>query len=117
MTIGADRGRPSRRQFLVRVANAFAGAAVWLSVPLGANEALPHLTLNDPTAVALHYTDDASRIDPTKDPTHLAGTMCANCRLYQGGNATYGPCQLFPGKLVSSRGWCMGYQKKGKKQR
>ena len=112
MSRAAERDHPSRRQFLVHVGNALAGAAVWFGTPLYANDSLPHLTLSDPTAAALHYTGDASGINPAKDPTHLKGAMCSNCRLYQGGAAAFGPCQLFPGKLVSSKGWCMGYQKK-----
>ena len=102
----------SRRQFLIGAGSAFAGAAL-LSARVPAAESLPHVAANDQAAAALHYTDDASKIDSAKDPTHMTGTMCGNCKLYQGGDAASGPCQLFPGKSVSSRGWCMGYQKKG----
>ena len=75
--------------------------------------ALPHLTVQDSQALALHYTEDASRIEASKDPSHTAGAKCANCKLYQGSNgAPFGACQLYPGKAVSADGWCMGYQKK-----
>ena len=102
---------PSRRQFLIGVGSAFAGTAL-LTARVPAAESLPHLSASDPAASALHYTDEASEVDPAKDPTHMAGAMCGNCKLYQGGNAASGPCQLFPGKSVSSQGWCMGHQKK-----
>ena len=111
MSRGADWA-PSRRQFLIRAGSALAGTALF-NVRVRAAESLPHIAANDPAALALHYTDDASRIDSAKDPGHMAGATCANCKLYQGGDAASGPCQLYPGKSVSSKGWCMGYQKKG----
>jgi hypothetical protein len=111
MSRGADWA-PSRRQFLVSAGSALAGTALF-SVRIPAAESLPPLAANDPAALALHYTDEANRIDSAKDPTHVAGAACGNCKLYQGGDAASGPCQLYPGKSVSSNGWCMGYQKKG----
>lgn len=112
--VASDRTSCSRRRFIGNVGSAIGvltlGEAV-SSVVYAAD--LPHVTSSDPTAVALHYTEDASGIDPAKYPTHLAGARCANCNLYQGSaSAAYGPCQLYPGKAVSSKGWCMGYQKK-----
>jgi len=104
----------SRRDFVVGV-GAMVGSAV-LAGPLTAVAAagtLPHLTTQDPQAQALHYTEDVSKIDASKNPSHSAGAKCANCKLYQGSaNAPFGPCQLYPGKAVSANGWCMGYQKR-----
>jgi hypothetical protein len=104
----------SRRDFLLCVGTLIGAAAV--AVPLTAaavTGTLPHLTVQDPQALPLHYTEDASKLDASKAPTHTAGTKCANCKLYQGSSgAQFGPCQLYPGKAVSAEGWCMGYQKK-----
>jgi hypothetical protein len=110
----AQRTSSSRRDFLVSVgtmagAAAFAGALI----PVANAKELPHLTAQDPQALALHYIEDAGLIDASKNPTHTAGAKCANCTLYQGGSGDpFGPCQLYPGKAVSANGWCMGYQKK-----
>jgi hypothetical protein len=109
-----QRTSSSRRGFLVSLgsvvgAGVFADALVSVAVA----KALPQLTSQDPQAVALHYTDDASKINASKDPTHTSGAKCANCKLYQGSSSeAFGPCQLYPGKAVSANGWCMGYQKK-----
>jgi len=111
----AQRTSSSRRDFVVSVGTVV-GSAVFLAGPLAsvaAAGALPHLTTQDPQALALHYTENASTIDASKDPSHAAGAKCANCKLYQGsGDAPFGPCQLYPGKAVSANGWCMGYQKR-----
>ncbi len=110
----AQLASSSRRGFLVGIgtmleAAAFGGALI----PVAGARALPHLTTQDPQAQALHYTEDASKIDASKDPTHTAGAKCANCKLYQGsGGKPFGPCQLYPGKAVSANGWCMGYQQR-----
>ena len=110
----AQRMGSSRRDFLVSVgtavgAAAFAGALA----PAADASALPHLTPQDPQALALHYTEDVSKLDASKDPSHTAGAKCANCKLYQGSSSDrFGPCQLYPGKAVSADGWCMGYQKR-----
>jgi hypothetical protein len=110
----AQRTSSSRRDFLVSV-----GSMVGATVVAGAltsvadAKALPYLTAQDPQAQALHYTDDVSKIDASKNPSHTAGAKCSNCKLYQGtGGEPSGPCQLYPGKAVSADGWCMGYQKK-----
>ena len=110
----AQRTSSSRRDFLVSVgtmvgAAAFAGALT----PVANARELPHLTAQDPQALALHYTEDSSKIDASKNPSHIADAKCANCRLYQGSSGDpFGPCQLYLGKAVSANGWCMGYQKK-----
>lgn len=111
---GAQRTSSSRRDFVAGVGT-LAGAAV-LAGPLTAVAAvgsMPHLAAQDPQAQALHYTEDVSKIDASKNPGHAAGAQCANCKLYQGSDgAPFGPCLLYPGKAVSANGWCMGYQKR-----
>jgi len=112
---GVQRMSSSRRDFLVNMGTMVGAAAVAASLsPAADARALPHLTTQDPQAVALHYTEDASKIDASRDPSHTAGAVCTNCRLYQGSSGEpFGACQLYAGKAVSAGGWCMGYQKKG----
>lgn len=101
----------SRRRFLANVAAA--GALVPLMRIGGADAAaLPHLSPSDPTAKALHYTSDASTIDPKKETLFKAGADCGNCALYQGGTAQWGACPIFPGKDVHTKGWCQSHAPK-----
>jgi hypothetical protein len=100
----------SRRRFLKLTAGAAAAAVLVGGLPRSARaDDLPHLSASDPTAVALGYVEDASA---TKDPKHQAGNTCANCQFYSGGATGYGPCQLFPGKSVSAKGWCVSHATK-----
>ncbi len=64
----------------------------------------------DPTAQALGYKADATKVDKAKFPKYAAVQSCLNCLLYQGkpGGAS-GPCPLFPGKTVAAKGWCSAY--------
>ncbi|OZB59134.1 MAG: High potential iron-sulfur protein [Lysobacterales bacterium 14-68-21] len=100
----------SRRRFLKIAAGTAAAAAVIGTLPRVARAAdLPHVSESDPTAKALGYVEDAST---TKDPKHKAGAICANCQFYSGGPTGFGPCQLFPGKAVSAKGWCVSHAAK-----
>lgn len=103
----------SRRRFFVGAGAALGAAALASVLPRNALAAdLPHLATTDPTAQALTYTEDASKVDKAKAAAYVAGSACANCNFFQGGTAAYGPCQLFPGKAVNAKGWCAGYAKK-----
>ncbi|MCP1374937.1 high-potential iron-sulfur protein [Dyella lutea] len=100
----------SRRRFLKIAAGTAAAAAVIGTLPRVARAAdLPHVSESDPTAKALGYVEDAST---TKDPKHKAGANCSNCQFYSGGPTGFGPCQLFPGKAVSAKGWCVSHAAK-----
>jgi len=60
----------------------------------------PKLDLEDSTAKALEYVHESP--DATK--------LCAGCQLYTGAaGAGWGPCVIFPGKLVSAKGWCKSW--------
>uniref|UniRef100_UPI0021491A62 high-potential iron-sulfur protein n=1 Tax=Tahibacter caeni TaxID=1453545 RepID=UPI0021491A62 len=91
------------RRFLTLLA---ASAAAAVALPAAAD--LPSLPETDPTAQALGYKADAAQVDAAKYPQHTAQQNCANCKFFQGAGAS-GPCQLFPGKSVSAKGWCAGY--------
>lgn len=100
----------TRRRFL-GLLGGIAGSALLVGLlPRTARAAdLPHLTEADPTAKALHYTEDASKAPAP----HKAGQACANCRFFQGSaGQAYGPCSLYPGKSVAAKGWCAGYSAK-----
>ena len=94
----------SRRRFLT-----IAGAGV-AALPLaglvrvqtvGAGE-MPKLSPDDPTAKALGYIHAST----------MADQKCNNCNFWQGGDAQWGGCTLFPGKDVNAQGWCKSWIKK-----
>ena len=100
----------ARRRFLkttiVVTAAVMAGATI--REAFGAGD-MPRLTDADPTAKAMDYVDDAMT---SKNELYKPGSICANCQIYSGGASGYGNCQLFPGKLVSAKGWCTSYTRK-----
>ena len=68
---------------------------------------MPKLAEDDPTATAMRYTHDASTVDAGSRANPAAEQTCANCALIQGNDGeAWRPCQIFPGKLVASAGWC-----------
>lgn len=74
---------------------------------------LPNLELDNPTAKALGYVEDATKVDAAKYPNHKPGQMCAGCSLMQGdAKNARNPCAIFPGKSVASKGWCASFAKK-----
>ena len=98
----------SRRQFMLLSA---AGTA---SLVLnGKVQAQAMLSPTDPQAVALGYVTDHLKVNKAKYPNFVAGSRCGLCALYQGASkSASGPCELMPGKLVDSNGWCSAFQKK-----
>ncbi|MEO8624794.1 MAG: high-potential iron-sulfur protein [bacterium] len=99
-----------RRTFLIRAAGATSAlaAARFASAQGGAP-----LSESDPQAQALGYKADATKVDKTKYPKYAAGQTCSTCQLYQGKSAdATGPCPIFSGKLVASKGWCSAWVKK-----
>jgi len=99
-----------RRRALLKTLAMAAGSAALLPVS-GPRAAEPaHLNVKDPAAVALGYVEDASHVDVKKYPAYAKGSTCENCSQLQGtAGAAYRPCELFPGKVVSARGWCSGW--------
>jgi High potential iron-sulfur protein len=68
----------SRRSLLERV-GLIAGALA--TMPMHSLRAAdqPHLSTTDPTAAALGYTEDATKVDVSKSPTYRPGQKCATC--------------------------------------
>lgn len=101
----------SRRRFLKLTGGAASAVALGGSFPRRARATeLPHLTQsNNATAKALQYVEDNTQAAAP----HKAGQACSNCSFYHGGAGDeYGPCDLYPGFVVHSKGWCTGYAAK-----
>jgi len=75
--------------------------------------ALPPLDPKDPSAAALHFVADATKVVAAANPTYKPSQKCANCAQYQGkaGDASAG-CNIFAGKSVPAGGWCMVWVQK-----
>ena len=108
---------PARRQFLFSLATA--GCAGLAALPAAsalaqnATGSLPHLSEDDPLAKSLGYRAVAAAVDKAKFPTYKPGQVCSLCRFYQGtAGQAFGPCQVFAGKAVSAKGWCVSYSQK-----
>lgn len=104
-----EKVKKSRRAF-VR-----SGVAVAFTMPilgsiprLAAAAEMPKVDVNDPQAKALQYVHDATTVDAAKRGG--ADRICASCRFYTAAaGSAWGPCTLFPGKSVSSKGWCASW--------
>lgn len=73
----------------------------------------PKLDEKDPTAVALGYKADSTKVDASKYPKHTPDQKCAVCQLFAGKpKDPMGPCPIFAGKQVMATGWCSAYVKK-----
>ena len=74
----------------------------------------------DPTAQALSYMHDATKVPASKrvDKMGVAGKdqTCLNCSFYTAAadlnGEKVGKCTLLPAGLVKSKGWCAGWAKK-----
>lgn len=101
-----------RREVLTRAGTALAVALTGLMVPWrrpARGQELPKLTESDPMAKQLMYVQDASKAAAARKPE----SFCKNCAYFQGtADASWGPCQIFPGKQVNSQGWCTVWTQK-----
>jgi len=70
------------------------------------------VTEADPTATALGYKADASKVDTAKFKQFVKGSSCATCNFYKSTSATEGTCAALGARLVTSKGWCSAYVKK-----
>jgi hypothetical protein len=94
----------SRRKLLGAAATAIVSIPLLNLVSRSAEAAdAPKLDPNDAQAKALSYVHQSPK----------AENICANCQLYTGSaDASWGPCAIFPGKQVSSAGWCSAWVKR-----
>jgi hypothetical protein len=100
----------SRRHFLLGFA---AGAPALLAIRASAAEEPVKLTEDDPTAKALGYKEDTTKVDQTKYPMHKPEQRCDGCALYTGkAGEDSGPCSAVGNKIVTAGGWCMVFAPK-----
>lgn len=103
--------KTSRRTFLITSVGVASTFALGSRAAFAADA--PKVEESDPTAQALGYKDDASKVDKAKFAKYAAGQDCGNCSFYQGkATDAYAGCPMFAGKQVSSKGWCSAYNKK-----
>ena len=78
-----------------------------------ADAAMTPLDPNDPTAKALGFVTDASKVDAKTEATFKPNQKCSTCAQYQGkaGDATAG-CNIFAGHTVPAGGWCKVWAQK-----
>jgi hypothetical protein len=68
---------------------------------------------NDPTAKALNFVTDASKVDAAANPTYKAGQKCGTCAQFTGkAGAASGGCNIFVGHTVPAGGWCKVWAQK-----
>lgn len=94
------------------IAGALVPAMAWVGGSAQA-AALPPLDPKDPTAQALGFVTDATKVDKAANPTYNASQKCGTCAQFQGkaSDATAG-CSIFSGKSVPSGGWCKVWAQK-----
>lgn len=96
----------ARRKFIQLSAVAAAGVLVQPGRSARAED-MPKLSEDDPMAMGMKYTHDASTVDPASRANSAEVQNCANCALGQGeAKDGWMQCQIFPGKLVNANGWC-----------
>ena len=103
-----------RRSFIK--AAVYAAAAVPAAGALkqaAAAAPLPLIDVNDPTAKALGYVADATKVDVKANPTFKPGQKCATCVQFQGKPTDkQAACPIFVGKQVYAAGWCKVWAQK-----
>ena len=98
----------ARRWFLQLVPAA--GAALALPAPAAA-QAYPRLDEKDPHAQLVGYVEDAARVDRLKYRKYAPGQDCFSCDLYKAKQTdAWGPCTLFPRRVVAGKGWCDAFR-------
>lgn len=96
----------ARRKFIQLSAIAAAGCVVAPPRAVFATD-MPQLSEDDPMAMSMKYTHDASTVDPASRTNPAEVQNCANCALVTGNEGEpWVPCQIFPGKVVNAEGWC-----------
>jgi hypothetical protein len=105
----------SRRDLILTAASLAAGVGLTRGAAAVAAEAAPRVLLRpvDPAAIEIAYVENATRVDPAKNPTWRRGQSCANCTLIDLGTGRMRGCSLLPGRLVMSTGWCRKWKARG----
>ena len=83
--------------------------------PEESTQALDYIAEDNQMAQSLGYKENASKVDSSvridKGETPGSKQYCSNCQFYveKDGVEGGGGCQLFPGKLVKTQGWCKSW--------
>jgi len=87
--------------------------AIGLMANSAAAAGLPPLDPADPTAQALGYVADATKVDAKANATYKPNQKCSTCAQFLGkaGDAS-GGCNIFAGKSVVAGGWCKVWAQK-----
>lgn len=102
----------NKRRVLLRSLSLIATAPI-AGIPLSAFAQPKKIDENEPQAVSLGYKHDTTNVDQKKFPKHNVSQICNDCQFYQANvKEAWGPCTIFAGKLVASKGWCSAYVKK-----
>jgi hypothetical protein len=105
----------ARRRLITLLSLGAAGVLAITRVPGASAAAVPLVPLSsaDPTAQALSYSEDSSKVDAALNPMHKPDQKCSGCAQYLGkpGDAR-GGCNIYAGKSVSANGWCKAWVKK-----
>jgi hypothetical protein len=108
------QNKMSRRELVKGglIATAFI-PAISLLANSGSAAGLLALDPKDPTAQALGFVTDASKVDPAANATYKPTQKCSTCAQYQGkaSDASAG-CNIFAGKSVPAAGWCKVWAQK-----
>jgi hypothetical protein len=103
----------SRRAVIQGALIAGALPSIGLIGNLSIAASLPPLDPNDPTAKALGFVIDTSKVDAATNPTHKATQRCGVCAQFQGSAGDLsGGCNIFTGKSVPQNGWCKVWAQK-----
>ena len=88
-------------------ASAMLPAAALFSITASGAGSLVALDPNDPTAKALGFVPDASKVNAAANPTFKPTQKCASCAQFVGKSTDANAgCNIFPGKSVPAGGWC-----------
>ena len=94
------------------IAGAFIPAMGFMSGSAAAAGLAP-LDPKDPTAQALGFVPDASKVDAAANPTFKPTQKCGTCAQYQGkASDAIAGCNIFAGKSVPQGGWCKVWAQK-----
>ncbi len=87
--------------------------AIGLMADTAGAAGLPPLDRKDPTAQALGFVTNATKVDAAANSTYKPNQKCGTCAQYQGkaGDAS-GGCNIFAGKSVPAGGWCKVWAQK-----
>jgi High potential iron-sulfur protein len=75
--------------------------------------ALTPLDPADPLAKSLAFVTDATKVNPSANPTYKPAQKCGNCAQFQGKPTdASAACTIFAGHSVPAGGWCKVWAQK-----